>query len=347
MQKYTLVKRFHDDCPVCGKTHEIEERKRISKIEMKGEEVSFEEHYYYCANASEEEKEFVPGVMLDDNLQNARNAYRTKMGLLTSMEIVAIRRKYGLSQVDFSKLLGVGEVTITRYETKAIQDEPYDIMLRLVKDNPLQALKLFERHEDLFTETKRAEIKARIIDEIDSDGKEYLSRQSFGAEYVVYSEPSDSNGYVVLNIGKIEAMVSYFAERVENLFKVKLMKMLWYADALFFKQFGKSMTGMVYRHEAMGALPIGHYKLMDLENIDVKEEMSSSFDLMLHVYPIKEMDYSVLNEDEKSILDRVVDKFKDFSTKEIVEYMHKEKAYVETEPGQIIPFSLARLIRDF
>ena len=40
-------------------------------------------------------------------------------------EIVAIRESYGLSQVDLAKLLGWGEATISRYESKAIQDEAY------------------------------------------------------------------------------------------------------------------------------------------------------------------------------------------------------------------------------
>lgn len=32
---------------------------------------------------------------------------------------------------------------------------------------------------------------------------------------------------------------------------------------------------------------------------------------------------------------------------DIVEYMHKEKAYIETKQGNIIPFSLAKEIREF
>ena len=60
------------------------------------------------------------------------------------------------------------------------------------------------------------------------------------------------NGFTVLNIDKIEAMISYIAEKVSNLFKVKLMKMLWYSDVLSFIGDGFAMTGMVYRHEPMG-----------------------------------------------------------------------------------------------
>lgn len=347
MEASTLIRKIHMDCPLCDKVHDVEERKRITTITLKGVEVVYEEKFYFCANVDEAENEFETGAMTNRNLLNARNAYRIKMGLLTSDEIVGIRENYGLSQVDLAKLLGWGEATISRYESKAIQDESYDIMLRLIKDNPLQALEFLKKNANKFSVEKYSEIKMRIIEKLDSYGKEFLTRQTFEGEYANYEDPSDFNGYAVLNIDKIEAMISYIAERVDNLFKVKLMKMLWYSDTWAFIENGLAMSGMVYRHEAMGALPIGHYSLMNLENLNVREEMSYNYDTMLHIYPIANMDYSVLNESEKRILDKVIAKFVNFKAKDIVEYMHKEKAYTETNSGQIIPFSLAKEIRPF
>lgn len=133
------------NCPLCDKKHEIEERKRTNSIVLKGEEVSYEERFYFCENAAEDENEFETATMTNENLLNARNAYRIKKGLLTSQEIVGIRESYGLSQVDLAKLLGWGEATISRYESKAIQDKAYDTMLRLIKDNPLQALEFLKK----------------------------------------------------------------------------------------------------------------------------------------------------------------------------------------------------------
>ncbi len=347
MEASTLIRKIHMSCPLCDKTHEVEERKRITTITLKGEEVTYEEKFYFCANADENENEFETGAMTNENLLNARNAYRVKMGLLTSDEIVAIRENYGLSQVDLAKLLGWGEATISRYESKAIQDEAYDTMLRLIKDNPLQALESLKKNTDKFSVKKRLEIRAKIVEKLDSYGKEFLTRQTFEGEYANFEEPSDSNGFAILNIDKIEAMISYLAQKVNNLFKVKLMKMLWYSDVLSFAEIGRSMSGLVYRHEAMGALPVGHYSLMNLENLNVQEEMSYNYDTMIHVYPIANMDYSVLTDEERIILDKVITKFKDYKTKDIVDYMHDEKAYIDTKPGEIIPFSLAKEIRVF
>lgn len=347
MEANTLIRRVHMNCPLCDKTHEVEERKRFTTITLRGEEVTYEERFYFCANADEDENEFETGAMTNANLLNARNAYRVKHGLLTTDEIISIRENYGLSQVDLAKLLGWGEATISRYESKAIQDEAYDTMLRLIKDNPLKALEFLKKNADKFTGMKKLEIRAKIIEKLDSYGKEFLTRQAFEGEYVNFEEPSDSNGFVMLDIDKIEVIISYIAEQVSNLYKVKLMKMLWYSDVVSFIQNGHAMTGMVYRHEPMGALPIGHYSLMNLENVNVQEEVSCNYDSMLHVYPNINMDYSVLNNDEKKILDKVIAKFKNYKAKDIVDYMHEEKAYKETKAGEIISFSLAKEIRAF
>lgn len=62
---------------------------------------------------------------------------------------------------------------------------------------------------------------------------------------------------------------------------------------------------------------------------------------------IDNADNSILNDKEKSILDKVIVKFKDYKAKKIIDYMHNEKAYIETKPGEIIPFSLAKEIKEF
>lgn len=334
-------------CPLCGQTHELERKSRIASMTIKDEHVDYEECFFVCNNSVVGESEFETGKMVDSNLLNARNAYRRKKGLLTTDEIIGIRENYGLSQVDLAKLLGWGEATISRYESKAIQDEAYDTMLRLVKDNPLQAIEFLDKNSAKFTVTKEQEIRKRMIARLDAYGKEFLSRQALEGEYVSYNEPSDENGFTPLNIDKIEAVVSYAAERVSKLYKVKLMKLLWYMDALSCKRHGHAITGLVYRHNTMGALPVGHKSLLNLERINVVEEESMNYEYMLHVYPSKNMDYLVLSKEDKAVLDEVIERFKTCEAKEMIEYMHEEKAYAETEAGEIIPFSLAKEIRDF
>lgn len=74
-----LIRKVCMSCPLCGKTHEVEERKEIATISVKGEKVAYEERFYFCANADEDENEFETGAMTNENLLNARNAYKAKM----------------------------------------------------------------------------------------------------------------------------------------------------------------------------------------------------------------------------------------------------------------------------
>ena len=67
-----LIRNIKMECPLCDKIHEIEERTRIAKTIIKGEEVNYEETYYFCLNSEEDENEFVTGKMLNENLLNAR-----------------------------------------------------------------------------------------------------------------------------------------------------------------------------------------------------------------------------------------------------------------------------------
>ena len=346
MNESRILRKIKMECPICDKIHEIEERTRVSKTIIKGEIINYEETYYFCGNGNEDENEFTTGKMENHNLLNARNEYRKKHGLLTSDDIVAIRAKYGLSQIDLAKLLGWGEATISRYESKAIQDDAYDNMLRIINDNPLSALDFLQKNCEQFSVSKKLEIKKRLMENLDEEGREYLQRKALESEYVEFDELSDKNGMKQLDIPKLEVIISYYASRVKKLYKVKLMKMLWYADALCYKLYGNAMTGLVYCHEEMGALPIGHYKIGGLKLVNMEEECDDE-SVRYHFLPNEKLDEDSLSVEEKEVLDMVIAKFKTYTASQIVRYMHDEVAYNNTSDKEIIPFSLAKQIREF
>lgn len=342
MQKSRVIRKIYMECPLCDKMHEVEERVRMSTLWVKDEEVTYEEHFFKCDHMPESESEFATGVMTNTNLLNARNAYRVKKGLLTSQDIVKIREGYGLSQVDLARLLGWGEATISRYESKAIQDEAYDIMLRLIQDNPLQALEFLKRNGEKFTSEKKNDMKERMMRRLNAYGKEFLARQQFEGDYVYYEELSDSNGYTVLNIDKIEAVTSYLARAMRYFYKVKWMNSLWYADALAYNRTGKTITGMVYRNEKTGSMPIGHESLLNLDNIWTEDEIQDDGEVRTVICPNDTVDYAVLDEAEREILNIVIHRFKDAKTSEMM--MCREGICAQMKSGQIIPFSKAKEI---
>lgn len=282
---------------------------------------------------------------MDENLLRARDAYRAQKGLLTLNEIVKIRDFYGLTQNDFSALLGWGDVTVTRYESKTIQDETYDNIMRMAYNNPMFALESLNKHKERFTEERYQKIRKNIIDKVEKFGNLYLKKQEISSLYVNYQVESEYNGYKLLDIEKLASVISYFSHFIKNLYKVKLMKLLWYTDALHFRRHGRSMTGLVYKHMPFGALPIAFNEIIYLPTVKVVEEIIYE-DISYKIIPNIEVNLSDFSLEELNVLQMVATAFKDYSSKEIVDYMHREKAYTDTEPYQIIPYTLAKELNE-
>ncbi|MDD2402663.1 MAG: DUF4065 domain-containing protein [Clostridia bacterium] len=345
MNKDYLIEKIEMDCPICNKVHSLEMRKRLTQGLVKGEVVDYEEVYYLCPLSNEEENKFVPAGLMDENLLRARDAYRSKKGLFTSKEIAKIRDFYGLAQSDFSAMLGWGDVTVTRYESKTIQDETYNNIMRMAYENSMFALESLDKHKDRFTSEKYKRIRKNITDKVEELGKLYLKKQEINSLYVNYQEESEYNGYKQLDFKKLASVIGYFSHFVNNLYKVKLMKLLWYADVLHFRRHGRSMTGLVYKHMPYGALPIAYDEIIYLPTVKVIEEIIYE-DISYKIVPNKEINVSDFSLEELSILETVATAFKDYRSKEIVDYMHEEKAYLETEAYQIIPFNLAKELKE-
>ena len=339
-----LIDTIQMDCPLCNSVHNLEKRQRMSQSLVKGDVVDYLELYFKC-DKSVDENEFVSGEILEQNLLNARNAYREKNNLLTSFDIAEIRKYYGLTQVEFATIFGWGEVTVTRYESKTIQDETYDRMMRLSKDNPMFTLECLDKHRDKFSNSRYLSIRASIINRVDENGSLYLINQLILSHYVIYEKPSVLNGYKSLDLSKLECVLGYFAYYVKNLYKVKLMKLIWYTDILHFKRYGQSMTGLVYKHMPLGALPIAFDEITSLPTIRVVEELINS-EVAYRIVSTKDISLTSFTLNELSILELVSNKFMNFNTKDIVGYMHNEKAYQETNLNDVISFDIAKELRE-
>ena len=267
-----------------------------------------------------------------------RDAYRVKQNLLTSTQIIDIRKKYNLNQKELSSMLGWGGATISRYETKLIQDETYDGVLRLVAKNPAFALEKLMRHKDLFTDDRFFEISTLLKNLVKAQGNTDLKRQEMLNCYLDYDTECDANGFKILDINKLSDVLAYYANYIPRLYKVKLMKLLWYSDVLFFNKYGFSMTGLVYKHMPLGALPIGYNELIYLSTVYVEEE-ETIYGTTYHIAPLSPPLNPMFSLEEQDILSKVASKFKNFSGKEIIDYMHKEDAYKNTADGEIILYS--------
>lgn len=326
-------------CPCCMEEHEVKTVLVEETATFKNSKVDYEASYLFCENA---EELYMEELQIQENDIRLKNAYRRKQGLLTSEEIVAIRLKYGITQSDLCVLLGWGAKTITRYESHQVQDRAHDTILRKIGQDPEWFLVLLADAKEHFPETaykKYFEAATQLYEK----NKDIYLKKAIEADYAGYAGNKMLHGNTELSLDKVVDVIRYFAasSKIRKLYKVKLMKLLWYADALSYKRRGFAMTGLVYQALPMGAVPVGHNAIIDLkdvpcEEVDMGEGNGYYFSLS------EPTTYKTLTEDDVKILDAVIEKLGSMSKTEIVAFMHKEEAYEKTTFKDIISFEYAK-----
>ena len=111
-------------CSKCCKRVSYHIFKRPAKTIIKDIEIEYEEYYGLCDECQSEI--YVPG--LDDRNEDViEEEFRKKKDLITISDIKKILEKYNVEKRPLSKLLGFGELTITRYIDGQLPSAKYSI----------------------------------------------------------------------------------------------------------------------------------------------------------------------------------------------------------------------------
>ena len=319
------------------KEHEVQLVEIIEENIIKGERVVYSKLAEYCSVYDE--------LTQDEEIIRINNisftdAYKKKVGLLTSQDIINIRNKYGFSQSDLAKILGWGEKTITRYESYQVQDTAHNDLLLNVDSNPKWVLDKIIESKDLLKEKAFEKYKSAALRLYNEKSNSYIV-ESIDSEYSLVSDDEAIYGSGGLNLNKVAAVINYIAGKVDFPYLTRTLKMLWYSDALSYKRHGKVIIGLVYTAEPMGALPIGYKKVMGLDGIDCPISSIGEGEGILF-NQVKDFNINDLREKEKACIDTVIKKFQYIKTEELINNMHEETAYKETNAGEKISFKWAK-----
>jgi len=326
-------------CTSCMEEHEVKTVKILEKMTFKNVPVVYEATYFYCENS---EELFMDESQMRINNVAMKDAYRKAQGILTSEEIIAIRNKYGITQKDLCLILGWGAKTITRYESYQIPDRAHDTILKKIADDPKWFLDLLDYEKNVFSDAEYNKYFRVATLLCEQEQNNYL-RKTIEARYAKFREDELLRGNTELSLEKVVDVIKYFAasNKVKDLYKVKLMKLMWYADAYFFKTRGVSITGLVYQALQMGAVPVCHDYIISLKGVPCEEVNIG--ETCAYYFNVKgNVEFDSLSEKEKEVLDLVIDKFGDMTRNEIVSEMHKERAYIETVPRDFINFKFTQ-----
>lgn len=147
-----------DFCPYCEEITGFSLIAKLETLPVMGEQVEYQAHVRCCSVCN---GEYAPTALEEENFRRAYAIYRRRHNLLFPEQIRATREKYGLSQRNFSRLLGWGDITVHRYEAGALPDTAYNVMLVLV-DDPLNALKVFMLNRNNLAPGIAEKLKKRI-----------------------------------------------------------------------------------------------------------------------------------------------------------------------------------------
>ncbi|WP_249029542.1 type II TA system antitoxin MqsA family protein [Tannockella kyphosi] len=327
-------------CEECGFENETKIVIKKESYEVCGETIEVNARVLTCQECGEE---FYCEDLDSETLVSAYNEYRRRHKLLFAEDIKKIREQYGLSQRSFAKLLNWGDKTIHRYENGSIQDKAHNSLLLFLKEP--ENMKLYIKENEISLNDKQKDKLLKLIDKLEED-RGYREKNNF-FEMLFPKELSEENGFKCFDYEKVCAMVLFFANKNTELLKTKLLKLLNYADMIYYKENGVSITGSRYIH-----LPYGPV----MENSDIlfgkmTDDHIARIDVIYEgkyekhqVVPEELFPEGVLTDAELSVLERIYTRFVDFGSVEISNYSHEEKGYASTKHREIISYSYAKYI---
>lgn len=310
--------------PITGKDMILMHEDRV--LEFRKENIEVKYHYYRCEDSGEQ---FTTSSLDDLNINQLYNKYRCKFNIPFPDEIVQIRNKYGIPASTMSEILGFGVNTYRQYESGEIPSHANANLIKVAK-NPKQFKSLVDSNSVISEKVRykiNKKIEQLIAKEMKYRGLTSVREYLFGAHHAdIYT------GYKTPNVDKLIQMVVFFAQKMKP-FKTKMNKLLFYADFLKFKETTFSMSGMKYVAIDHGPVPNNYQSIfeyicnegfIDVKSIDFSEGYQGNQFIPSERY---EFDNSLFTSQEIDILNEVVARFENMSSREISDISHLELAW--------------------
>ena len=160
-----------------------------------------------------------------------------------------------------------------------------------------------------------------------------------------------------INIDKIKVIILYLADRVNNLYVTKLMKLFYYIDFISYAERKSSITNDVYYKLPYG--PIPSFIKSEIDNLtgsfseeDIKSQFSDIIKLegnedrygKIIVSKNKKYSLKKLSEYEIDLINRIIKKIGGKTARFLTNKTHKEQPYLLTSKNSIISYELAEML---
>lgn len=280
-------------CEKCNSLVEYEIKEINDSIKIKGKEYIYKRLIGYCKNCGEE---ISSNEINDENLNRIDKVYRNEEHIITTEEINKILNKYKIGKKPLSKLLGWGEVTLTRYLNGDIPSKVYSEQLyKVLNDNEYMDI-LIEKNKYLITERAYNNIK-NVISKLNE----------IKIENCLQTE--------------IEIIAEYIIAIGKEITPLALQKILYYAQGFYKAFFGKFLFEDDCQAWVHGPVYVNIYE---------KYKEFKSANIFIDVdYDIED----IIEDEKREILDAIIKYFGYYNGKALEKMSHFETPWINARKG--------------
>lgn len=300
---------------------------RIRKVQVnvKGTLIEYDE--YYLVDESGEEI-FDRNIEIEND-QRLYDIYKKQNNLLTNSEIKKIRQKYGLTQKEYALVIGVGEVTVHRFERGAIQTEAVDSIMKLSNDPDNMSFLLLQNRKNIGESLYDSLLKR--IKKLQTLKKHALvDVNKFDLDVLEFREESAIDiAKNIINIynAKADELVRNYDIVPEYITNLKLQKLLYFVQAICLIVFDKKAFPEKILAWSYGPVVNEVYQLY-------KQKHAGEINSESTVKDISSGLYQIINE--------VVNCYGSIEANKLIDFTHEEEPWINTEINKEIDIDLIK-----
>lgn len=282
-----------DFCIECRKETEYLLQKKDIVKNIRDRDYTFGITVAVCAGCGEEMS--IPGL-IDKNVQEIDEQYRAAEGLVSIEDIEKLMKIYKIGKAPLSLALGFGEVTIPRYLEGQVPSKEYSDVVRAALASPAYMKQKLMKNREKLTDAayKKAMVSAGSIESLFSVSEKMLR------------------------------VIAYVFEKLEEVTPLMLQKLLYFIQGVYSALYGKPIFEEDCRAWVHGPVYPEVYELFrDFKYNPIDDAR----------FALLEGTVDALTEEEKNVIDLVVNTFGMYGGKVLERITHNEAPWKEARKG--------------
>lgn len=285
--------RRFDFCTSCRKETSYHMQRKTVQKAIKDNVYEFEIDVAVCTECGMEMD--IPGL-LDSNIKSIDEQYRQIEGLVRMTDIRKLMDIYNIGKAPLSIALGFGEITITRYLSGQMPSKEYSDVIKKALSSPDYMIHLLDENAEKVGEVA------------------YRKAKKAAEELVNLFCISD----------KMLLTISYIFEQLREVTPLALQKILYFIQGIYMVMFGEPL----YKEDCMAWVHGPVYE--NVYNLFRNFKYNPIEDDRFAIFKDR---FEELNENEKKVIDLVVNTFGKYSGKVLEKITHEESPWKNARVG--------------